>query len=241
MRRRIKTAVMALVGFGRARRLRRPAIWGNIRRGAPFSTHWGFHRGTPIDRVFIERWIEKHRALVRGAVLEVKDSDLVDRFGSQLTRVDVLDIDPENEKATIVADLAHPGSLPRGRYDCAVVTQTLQYVTSPPDAVRNLLGSLARGGSLLLTVPGIQPCEHGSLRSDRWRFLSAGVEQLLVSATTGDDYEIEVVSLGNAPTVLGVAAGTVLEEGFEKHLYPADPHYPLTICARVTHLDARAA
>lgn len=140
---------MALVGLPRARRLRRPAIWGNIRRRAPFSTHWGFQRGTPIDRVFIERWIEKHRALVRGTVLEVRDRNLVERFGSQLTRVDVLDIDPDNE--------------------------------------------------------------------------------------------IEVVSRGNAPTVLGVAAGTVLEEGFEKHLYPADPHYPLTICARVTHLGARAA
>lgn len=231
----VKAALHAVTGPQRARRLRRPAIWGNIRRRAPLSTHWGFHRGTPIDRVYIERWIGINRSLIRGAVLEVKDSDLVVRFGSKLTQIDVVDIDSTNKDATIIADLAVPGSLPAARYDCAVVTQTLQYVSSPLDAVHNLLNSLAPGGSLILTVPGVEPCEHGSIGSDRWRFLAAGVEHLLASATADGDFDFDVVSFGNAATVLGVAAGTVLEDGFEKYLDPADPHYPVTIGARVTH------
>lgn len=238
MRRLIRSTLSGVLGSERARRLRRPAFWGNVRRTAPLSTHWGFHRGTPIDRVYLERWIAGNRRHISGSVIEVKDSDLVTRFGSGLTRVDVLDIDPANPAATIVADLAEPGALARGAYDCAVVTQVLQYVSSPATAAGNLIDSLRPGGTLLLSVPGVSPCEHESLGNDRWRFLIAGVEQILGDASEGVDVETSISAFGNAATVLGVAAGTVAEDGFGRYIAAEDdPHYPLLICARVTRTD----
>ena len=185
--------------------------------------------------MYLERWIAENRRHISGSVMEVKDADLVTRFGSRLTRVDVLDVDPANPVATIVADLAEPGALPAGAFDCAVVTQVLQYVSSPVAAARNLIGSLRPGGTLLLSVPGVSPCEHESLGSDRWRFLIAGVGQILDDASGSADVETSISAFGNAATVLGVAAGTVAEEGFGRYIAAAnDPHYPLLICARVT-------
>ncbi len=238
VRRLIRSALLGALGSERARRLRRPAFWGTVRRTAPLSTHWGFQRGTPIDRVYLEAWISENRRHISGSVIEVKDNDLATRFGSGLTRVDVLDIDPDNPEATIVADLAEPGALPTGAYDCAVVTQVLQYVSSPVAAAGNLIGSLHPGGTLLLSVPGVSPCEHESLGNDRWRFLIAGVEQILGDASRGFSVETTISTFGNAATVLGVAAGTVAEEGFRRYIAADnDPHYPLLICARVTRTD----
>ena len=46
--------------------------WGNMRRTAPFSTAFGSDRGTPIDRYYLERFLDSHRALITGRVLEVQ-------------------------------------------------------------------------------------------------------------------------------------------------------------------------
>jgi hypothetical protein len=40
----------------RLRRILRPAFLGIARRTTPLSRHWGFDRGTPVDRYYIERF-----------------------------------------------------------------------------------------------------------------------------------------------------------------------------------------
>src|SRR5205823_13182818 len=47
--------------------------WGDLRRVQPVSQYWGWDRGKPIDRHYIEGFLEAHRADVRGRVLEVRD------------------------------------------------------------------------------------------------------------------------------------------------------------------------
>ena len=42
--------------------------------------------------------------------------------------VEIVDIDASNADATIVADLLEPNSLPANRFDCFILTQTLQLV-----------------------------------------------------------------------------------------------------------------
>jgi hypothetical protein len=87
--------------------------WGSLRRTAPFSRDWGYDRGTPIDRVYIERFLADHADDVRGACLEVMNADYSVRFGgARVTRQDILDVNPANMLATIVADLGEENSLP---------------------------------------------------------------------------------------------------------------------------------
>ena len=48
-----------------------------------------------------------------GACLEVMNADYTHRFGSsRVTSSDVLDVNPANTAATVVADLGEPASLP---------------------------------------------------------------------------------------------------------------------------------
>ena len=134
------------------RRVLRPSRIG-IFDTVPVSAEWGFDRGTPIDRYYIGRFLEAHAADVRGRVLEVKSSDYTRRFDRGVVRADVLDIDPKNEQATIVADLTAADHVPAGLFDCFILTQTLQFIYDAPAAVRHAHRLLAPGGALLATVP----------------------------------------------------------------------------------------
>ena len=53
----------------------RASTGANVSRVQPLSPQWGWDRGTPIDRHYIERFLETHRRDVRGSVLEVRDSN----------------------------------------------------------------------------------------------------------------------------------------------------------------------
>ena len=122
----------------------------------PFSRKWGFDRGTPIDRVYIERFLESHANDVSGSCLEVLNAAYTDRFGgARVSRADVLDIDPANIHATIVADLGEPESLPAHRFDCIIFTQTLHLIPDMHAALVNVWQALRPGGVLLVTVPAM--------------------------------------------------------------------------------------
>src|SRR5690348_1817652 len=81
------------------RRMTRPAWLGSIRRTTPLSPIWGHDRGTPVDRYYIEQFLDRNRQDIRGRVLEIKDSSYTDRFGAGVERSDVLDIDARNPSA----------------------------------------------------------------------------------------------------------------------------------------------
>jgi len=72
-----------------SRMLRRPssASFGDLRRVTPLSREFGFDRGAPVDRRYIEGFLTRHAADVRGRVLEVKDAAYTRRFGG--ARVEV--------------------------------------------------------------------------------------------------------------------------------------------------------
>jgi hypothetical protein len=122
-------------------RRRPPVRWGSLRRTRPLSTNYGYDRGKPVDRAYIERFLEANARDIRGRVLEVRDPRYTVAYGGdRVTSSDVLDIDSTNQDATVVADLGSPASLPEGRFDCVIIIQTLQYVHRSETAIENLYG-----------------------------------------------------------------------------------------------------
>jgi SAM-dependent methyltransferase len=206
-----------------------PIAWGDLRRIRPFSEGYGFDRGTPVDRVYIEAFLAEHRDAIRGDVLEVHDSAYTEMFGTDVTP-HVLDIDPANPQVGIVADLSDPWSLPAERFDCFILTQTLQYVSDIGAALENAWGLLRSGGTLLCSVPTMSRVDPRAGETDRWRFTPAGLGTLL-SACGG---EIEVQGFGNLPTQVAFLMGLAAEELEPEELTVYDPDFPLLACARVT-------
>jgi SAM-dependent methyltransferase len=137
----------------RLNRLRRPGWLGISRRTTPLSEYWGYDRGSPVDRYYIERFLAEHRYDIQGRVLEVKDEVYIDQLGVGVKQCEVLDIDPTNLRATIIADLAAADVIPSDHFDCFVCTQTLQYIYDIHAALAHIHRILRPEGVLLATVP----------------------------------------------------------------------------------------
>lgn len=100
-----------------------------------------------------EQILGEHAGRIHGDVLGVKGANYSRRFGNGV-RCHVVDIDPENTEADRHANLNIPGSLPAELFGCLILTQVLQFL-APEQALRNLWASIARGGTLLITVPSL--------------------------------------------------------------------------------------
>jgi SAM-dependent methyltransferase len=205
--------------------------WGDLRRTEPFSREWGAERGLPVDRVYIERFLERHAADVRGEALEIHGSLYTERYGGdRVTTAHVLDLDSTNPAATIVGDLEAADTLPEGRFDCFVLTQTLQFVADAAAATSNAYRSLAPGGVLLLTVPSISQLERGW--PDLWRWTPMGLERFLDEALPAEA-ERELGVEGNVLTAVaflfGLAAADLRHADYEAR----DSSYPLILTARI--------
>ena len=211
----------------RWRRLLKPAWPAFLRRTRPLSDVWGFDRGTPVDRHYIEGFLAEHRGDIRGRVLEVQDSAYTERFGSGVEGRDVLDIDPSNPRATIVADLADPGALPAGAFDCFILTQTLHLVYDLPAAARSCHRLLRPGGVLLATGPALSRVRGGT---DFWRFTPASLGRLLGEAFGPG--QVAVRAYGNVLAATAFLSGMALEEVPARLLDRRDEHFPVIVAAR---------
>ena len=121
----------------------------------PITDDWGFSRGHPVDRHYIESFLMRHAGDIRGAVLEVGDRGYTQRFGAgRVTTSDILDVDADNAAATYVADLRDATSVPSDTFDCFILTQVLVLIRETPEALREVFRILKPGGVALITVPG---------------------------------------------------------------------------------------
>ncbi len=207
-------------------------LWGNLHRTRPFGRFSGYDRGTPIDRPLIESFLDRHRALVHGRVLEVKSPEYTRRFGGDaVTEEVIVDIEPTNKGATIIADLCTPGSLGDLRVDCVILTQTIQFLADPSAALTNVWTALEPGGALLVTAPCVSGIDHWLEQHDRWRFTQFGLAALISAACPGADFEAE--ALGNVLLGAAYLYGLAVEDLVDDAYLDTDPQFPLTVAAAV--------
>ena len=129
---------------------------GDFNRTTPFSKYFGYDRGGPIDRYYIENFLEKYKSDIKGNVLEIGDNEYTLRFGeSRIIKSDILHVDDKNPDATYIGDLSDAPHVPDNKFDCIVLTQTLHLIYNYNKAIETCYRILKPGGVLLLTVPGI--------------------------------------------------------------------------------------
>jgi len=191
-------------------------------------------RGRPIDRYYMENFLQKHQADIRGRVLEVGDAHYTRRFGGErVTQSDVLHVNLKKPDVTIVADLSRADHLPADTFDCFILTQTLQLIYEVREAVKTIYRILKPGGVLLATFPGISQRAHpGYLErwQDHWRFTGASAQKMF--AETFPPQNVEVQAHGNvliaAAFLYGLAAEELRREEMDHH----DPDYEVLLTVR---------
>lgn len=212
---------------------------GSLRRLKPISPVWGFDRGLPIDRYYIERFLKTHAADIRGHVLEIKEDLYSSRFGGdRVKRVDVLHPEEGNPAATIVADLTSAAQIPADTFDCIVLTQTLTFIYDVRAAVATLYRILKPGGVLLATVSGISKISREDM--DRWghywSFTTQSSQRLFQEFFP--EAQIAVNAYGNVLTAVALLHGLASEELRPEELDSCDPDYQVLITIRAVKPEA---
>ena len=223
------------------RLLRRPVApppgqvrFGDLRRTTPIASDFGFARGGPVDRYYIESFLNNNRARIRGRVLEVGDDTYTRRFGADgVTHIDVLHVDPQAPGATFIGDLADGSFLPDDTFDCIVLTQTLHLVYDFRAALDTIARVLAPGGDLLMTVPGISnvdPAEWGS--TWHYAFTHHSVGRMCHESFPG--FASDVTSYGNVLAAVAFLHGLGWQELTSAELDDHHVEYSLIHAVRVS-------
>jgi len=198
----------------------------------PIDPNWGFERGTPIDRVYVEEFVGSHAADIRGRVLEIAAPDYTSRFGRGVERSDILMATEGNPQATIVGDLTDAPHIADDTFDCAIVTQTLQFVWDVRAAFATLHRILAPGGVLLATAPGItkiSPPEDEEF-GEWWHFTARSLGRLAEEPFgTGN---VEAHAYGNVLSAAGFLYGLAASDLRPPELASRDRLYEVIVGVR---------
>ncbi len=208
--------------------------FGDLGRNTPFSTMFGYDRGGPVDRYYIENFLQQEADNIYGHVLEIGDNDYTLRFGAEkVTQSDILHVDDSNPNATIVADLSHAPHIPDNSFDCIILTQTLHLIYDYKAVIETCFRVLKPGGKLLLTVPGITPIDCGEWeKSWLWSFTALSIEKILHEVFP--IHQIEVNSFGNVLVATAFLYGMGLPEMKKEDMEYFDPSFPVIITATAT-------
>lgn len=223
-----KRLVRAALRF--ARRSLHSGRGGDSGGTEPISRCFGYDRGTPVDRLYIEDFLAEHSDDISGRVLEVGESTYSRSFGQAISKQEVLHV-REMPGATLIADLADANSLPESAFDCIILTQTLHLIYDLSAAVRELRRGLRPGGIALVTVPGVSSVDTGEWGSSWYWALTEHSARRLFGREFGNDH-VDVSVYGNVYAATAFLRGLAVEELNRGDLGLRDPAYPVIVAVR---------
>ena len=199
----------------------------------PISNIFGFERGLPIDRYYIEKFLFENSHYIKGTVLEVAERKYTLKYGTDVKESICMHVSDSNGGNNIIANLETGKGIIADFADCFILTQTLSFIFDIKEAVRNVVRFLKRGGVALVTVSGITQISRYDM--DRWghywNFTTASLKGLFEEC---DDVEtVEVRSYGNVKSAVSGLYGLAVEDMIEQELTYNDDDYQQIITAVV--------
>jgi len=195
----------------------------------PVSRVFGFDRGLPIDRFYIEEFLKTNGDKIHGVVLEISESVYTNKFGVGIERSEVIDYSQSNPNATLIGDLTCFEKLPINFADCFICTQTLNFIYDFKKGIKGIYHILKQGGAALVTVAGI--CQVSQYDADRWgdywRFNPQGIK-IAFEEVFGKN-NIEVKTYGNSYSATALLKGIAADEIKRNKLTFFDKDYPVVI------------
>lgn len=194
----------------------------------PVSYKFGFDRGKPIDRYYIEKFLEENKNLIKGNCLEIVDNSYTLKYGNKkITKSDILDNNFKNKGATIHGNLKKLIMISDNTYDCLIITHTLGMIDDYETAIRECHRILKPGGALLVTLSSFSPVWD---EYTMWRFTVSAAKY--VFGKYFKKQNLIVKSYGNVLVGQCFWVGLAMEELTKKELNYNDPHFPCIITIR---------
>lgn len=194
----------------------------------PYSRRMGWERGTPIDRIYIEKFLEDNKKYIYGDIIEIAESTYTYKYGVEIKKAWIFTAEKITGENVIVGDLENGIGVVENLVDCFILTQTIPFIFDIKETVKSVMKLLKVGGVALVTLRGIScisqydECRWG----DYWGFTKQSAEKLF------DVENAEVIKIeqyGNVKVASSFLYGLSAEE-LEKSDYEyVDDLYPVTI------------
>lgn len=199
----------------------------------PISEQFATERGTPVDRIYIEKFLSKCKEYIQGDVLEIEDAFYTKKYGqNQVKKSIVMDVSKKESQIDFNANIETGEGIRDQVADCFILTQTLMYIFDLKAAAHNIIRLLKPGGIVLIT------CSCLSQNSKRcmdnygsyFNFNAAVFEKMFIgeAATV-----IKSGSYGNVKTVTAHLVGMCAEDLRKEDFEMDDKYYPLIVYAVV--------
>ncbi len=204
---------------------------GDLQNLKPINSGWGFERGQPVDRYYIENFLARHSDDIKGRTLGVGDDFYIQQFGgAKVAKSDVLHIE-DNPNATIIADLADAENIPSDIFDCFLLVETLQLIYEVRQALKTTYRILKPGGVVLATVPGITPLKDEEWNNCwYWNFTALSARRLFEEVFPPENIRVE--TYGNVLAATGFLQGLSVQDIQKQKLNYHDPCYEVVITVR---------
>jgi hypothetical protein len=209
--------------------------WSVLRRVRPYRPDFGTHRGDCVDRFYVEKFLAACQESIKGHVAEIGGDDYVTRFGGgRVSRIDILDLNEQNDGRTMTIDLIQTEAAPEDLFDCIICTQVLLLIFDYHAALLTLYKMLKPGGVLLVTVPGISQRVSrwmlGGQGQDCWRFTGYSMQRAVSEIFEAE--ETLVQTYGNVLTATAFLHGLTVTELTQAEFEYHDPDYEVIIGVR---------
>lgn len=193
----------------------------------PVSRKFGEEFGKPIDRFYIEKFLDTNRSLIFGDVMEIADSTYTNKYGHDVKCSYVLHV--EGKGNSIKGNLSTGEGITENLVDCLICTQTIQFIYDLESVAKNIYRLLKPNGNALITCSSISQIALGGYRrwGDYWRFTPLSLK-LLFSNVFGEE-KVKVDYYGNVKTAIGFLYGLSCSDLKEDDFEYIDEQYPITI------------
>lgn len=200
----------------------------------PINNRFGRDLGKPVDRIYIERFLEENAESILGTVMEIESDDYIKKYGGKkVNKKIILHVKGWGGPNVIKGNFETGEGLENDMVDCLICTQTLQYIYNLSEVARNIYKIIKPGGVALITVPGIKSLStyHDSMWGEYWSFTKKSLFRMF--ADVFGENNVEVNSYGNVKTTMaylyGLSAEMLPEQDFEYN----DTNVPFIITAKV--------
>lgn len=200
----------------------------------PISRGFGGEYGTPVDRIYIERFLEQNKMDVYGTVMEIASDDYIKRFGEdRVTEKIILHVKGWGGPNVLKGNFETGEGLSENMIDSLICTQTLQYIYNLSEAAKNIYKIIRPGGVALITVPGIKSLSryHDANWGEQWSFTKKSLFKMFADVFGTEN--VQVCSYGNIKITTAYLWGICAEELEIEDFEYNDDQFPFIITARV--------
>jgi SAM-dependent methyltransferase len=198
----------------------------------PISRNFAAERGKPLDRYYIEKFLEDNRQYICGDVMEIAETTYTDKFGINVAHSYALHVNGWGD-GIIQGNLETGEGIQDNSIDCLICTQTIQFIYGIKEVVKNIYKLLKPGGHALVTAAGISYLSMYDYDNwgEYWKLTKYSMRKLFEESF--DSENVEVCSYGNSKIAIGMMYGLCQEDVSEKDFEYCDEQFPVIVTVNV--------